>query len=315
MKKIYTLFSLLVISLASNAQIANTGFEVWHTQTVSGHTITEPNNWFSLDSLIYAMGPTLYPSAHFSSQMFQSTDAHSGTYSAKLISRQQDSIGIAPGILSNAQAQVNIAVLLSNPSNPLAAVYFSGGTNVTQRIATLKTWIKYLPKGSDMGEIRVTALVAGTSGDSTIGVGDTTIGAISSYTQVTVNINYATPTIVPQKLLIQYFSSAAAGSTPTDSSTMYTDEAATALGIENVPGGDIVVCYPNPTNGMVHLNYSGNEKLTWQIMSINGSIINQKEINGNSSIDLTGMPDGLYFYNIADGNNAIMQRGKITLTK
>ncbi len=58
-------------------------------------------------------------------------------------------------------------------------------------------------------------------------------------------------------------------------------------------------CYPNPTEGIIHLNTSISENYTIDIYTVCGTHIQSFEINANhSSLDISRLPNGIYFLEI-----------------
>ena len=52
--------------------------------------------------------------------------------------------------------------------------------------------------------------------------------------------------------------------------------------------------YPNPTSDFVH--FSGNERFTWEIYSASGSQVMKGINEPDQSIDVSGLPDGIYYF-------------------
>jgi len=319
MRKIVFTLLVLLISFVSQAQNLYGDMETWRTITVDTTNIQVPVHWYSYDSLTFKVGPTIYSHAVFVRQSFQSTDAHSGNYAAKIISRQQDTLGLATGILVNAYPGVNIAKLLLDPGNPYAAITYQGGTPVTKQVVSVKAWIKYLPMGTDNGEILVQAHDTISGKDTVVGTGDITFGAISSYTQVQIDVSYPFSTLIPKAIVVTFLSSSysTSSSTPADSSAMYIDDV--TMSLVDVPivaaEKDIVSCYPNPSNGIVNLQGSAGKQLHWQLYDLNGKPVMEQEFTDHTSLDLSYLSAGLYFYNVADEKGIIVQRSKMSIVK
>src|SRR5207248_1620394 len=103
MKQLFTSLTIIV-SIAANAQTLNGDMETWrsvHVQFAPSTPLESPAGWYSVDSLIF-MAKYYFPSANFVQQAFKTTDAHSGSYAAKLVTAYQDTFGMMPALLTNA---------------------------------------------------------------------------------------------------------------------------------------------------------------------------------------------------------------------
>lgn len=325
MKKIFTIAFMSAICISAHAQSIYGDMETWRTYTTGpgSTTIMNPKGWYSVDSLIFTLGPVLDFGGTFYHQVTQSTDVHGGTYAVKIMSRTQGqggslgTFGIAPGVLTNAQPEFNSAKF--TPADPFAALYYTGGLASTTKFKTLTAWIKYAPAGLDNGGVAVEEIIpgAGAGGtDSVVGYGSLTITSpISVYTRVNVDITY-TSAATPTSLRMFFYSSDPTG-TPVDSSTMYVDDVAlSTTAVNNVTANtDVVNVYPNPSNGTIYLHSFTGEQLNWTAFNINGQMIANKSFNGRETVNLSNIAAGMYFYNITNSNGEIIQRGKFTIAK
>ena len=73
-----------------------------------------------------------------------------------------------------------------------------------------------------------------------------------------------------------------------------------------------VSLWPNPTNGIVHIecDYALNGELQVQVISISGQIIYCCKLapNGNITLNLTDFPKGIYFIQIKSKDHSVTQR-------
>lgn len=187
--KRFILFFLLPLSgiTFSQTQIENPGFEgAWENVTGSED---EPEEWSSLKTAdaLGIIAPIV---------LFQSTDAHSGTYSARL--KNTTSAGIvANGIMTNGQVHADFdpeeAYVFTNPDN--SDWYYS----FSDRPDSLVAWVKYAPEGGDRGKLEVllhTAAAEGKlpeAGSTSHWVAKARIdveGAMGSWTRVSAPFNY-----------------------------------------------------------------------------------------------------------------------------
>lgn len=66
--------------------------------------------------------------------------------------------------------------------------------------------------------------------------------------------------------------------------------------------------YPNPTNGVLNFTtlLSGNHAIT--VMDILGNVVLTERLNGNGTIDLTGMSTGVYMVRVEHAQGSLVQR-------
>lgn len=319
MKKILLITSMFACSLGANAQNWNGDMNSWRSFSAGIFPATQleaPNNWYSADSLLFSFSIIL---GNVERQLFKEASAHSGPYAAKLVTEDHGGqLGIVPAIMSN--AKINFDIGSYDPNNPLAAISYEGGTPVSQRIQSINAWIKYLPTGSDAGSISVQAVLTGQGAggtDSTVGAGTLAISqAYTDYTYVEVPLTYVDPNVVPDKLFVLFTSSTNAAE---DNTTMYIDDVYASLftaGVElPLMKQQAVVCYPNPSKGIVSLSTDVKEKLQWIAYDIKGQEINRTHFIGKASVDMSALADGTYFYHILNTGGETLQRGKITIGK
>jgi len=142
---ILVLIQVKVLFLLSQ-QLDNNGFENWEN---IGTPTEEPIDWSSTKT---SDTPSLNG---FAPQVIErSSDAHSGSYSAKLTNKNVPIVNIvANGLLTNGRVHAS-----TNPDN---AYVFTDQTSddwnqqFTNYPDSLTGWYKYSPQGSDIGEITV----------------------------------------------------------------------------------------------------------------------------------------------------------------
>ena len=73
----------------------------------------------------------------------------------------------------------------------------------------------------------------------------------------------------------------------------------TGVGI-NETANNVVSIYPNPTNGMVNINFGGNNStVNYSISSIEGKMVETgKTSTNNITVDLSNESKGVYFIKI-----------------
>ncbi len=336
MKKIYLLFCILATGYAATAQtFANAGMETWRSG-ISGldtpFIVTAPVSWFGFDSLIIADGETfggaIGAGNNWSAQLFQDTSIkHGGASSAKLMTLQQDVLGLFPGILSNAQPAINVIAVIGGAS-PMSALSYSGGTAVTQHITSVSAWVQYKPgvdslgmPAQDTGIMIVQALAQIGGIDSVVGTGTLIIPPTGpAFMQVTDTIVYTTPGYYVDTIRVNFASSGGA-TTNMDSSTLWVDDVTmvgvyqTPASVKQVVNNDAVKVYPNPANTTLTLEGPQNAGLSCQVYAVSGQVVITKTLTGNDVLDVTNLPAGMYFYAISDKSGNTIQHGKVTVAK
>lgn len=168
-------------------QLENPGFEdAW--EDVPGSE-DEPAQWSSLKTAdaLAVLAPIV---------VFQSDDAHSGSYCVKLENTESFDV-VANGIMTNGRVHADL-----DPEN--GNVFTDEGeadwnTPFTDRPDSLVAWVKYAPSGSDRGKIEVLLHKSGTTGklpetgstDHWVGKARIDIeGSMEDWTRVSAPFNY-----------------------------------------------------------------------------------------------------------------------------
>lgn len=319
MKKAIAIASLLVTSLAANAQVVNIqgNLDNWRNYGAGlpPTQLTAPNGWFSADSLIFAYGPLL-GTGPFVKQMSKDAASHSGAFAAVLTTKDQGpDFGVITGLLTNAKPGVDLANF--DPTDPMGSLTYTGGTPVTERINVVSAWVKYIPVNSDVAIINVQAVQTGQGqggSDLVVGEAEEQISVQNSYTKVLVNLNYTDATIKPDKLLISITSSDPAN--PEDGSVLYVDdiEAIGASGVHTVLFGEQTVkLYPVPARDILHISTELSQPLIWQAYAQDGKLVAQQQFTKKTKADISHLSGGVYIYNIHDMNGNAVQQGKFNV--
>lgn len=333
MKKLYFFAIVLLTAFVGRAQtIPNAGMEAWRTGSAGVFpttvTVEAPTQWYAADSTIIGMGQTLgplvgIPPSAWKRQCFkESSITHGGSYSAKLMTRDQDTLGIFPGILSNANATV--AITFSGGSPSFGGVSYHGGTKVTQRPTSVKAWVRYNAgvdatgaPGIDSGRLTVQALSTIGGRDSIVGIGIATIPPTGgTWIEVTAPVTYTLIDSLIDTVRITFTSSR--GINNMDSSTLYVDDLSMTTepqSVSEVSAHRIASVYPNPATGSLYIDGAYNDKTTLTMMSVSGQLVATKTLTGKDVIDLTALAPGIYCYTISDDSNSVLQKGQVTVTK
>jgi hypothetical protein len=333
MKKFYTTLSTLILSAAAFGQtIDNAGMETWRSGTTGTSpviSIQAPTQWYGFDSMVVSLGQSfgilIGAGSDWHPQLFQETSLKkSGSSSAKVITVKQDTLGFFSGLLSNAAVNVDIGALTGG-GDPMSAITFEGGTNVSLRITSVSAWVAYfagkdettgMMGGPDEGLLTVQAIALIGGVDSVIGNGSVNISPSTSFTQVTADVTYTTTAYDINKVRILFASSGGSGA-QLDSSTLYVDDV-TMVGVpqsvnHTTSATDIVSVYPNPANNTIHFSGPVGQNLNCVISSVSGQQMTALNISGSAVADVSYLPTGLYLYTITHNDGTVAQHGKLTI--
>ena len=339
MKKIYFLLLGMAWSCSSFAQaVPNAGMENWRNNTSGSSPVVNihaPIGWYGFDSLVIADAEAfaiiLGTGNNLHAQLFQeNTIKNSGNSSAKVVTVKQDTLGVVPGSLSNAAVGVNVATLIGGGSIGNATT-FTGGSAVTERITTVSAYVEFFPGidtvtglmgGKDTGALNIRALGHLHGKDTIVGTATVQILPAAAFTQITATLTYFDTTYTIDTIRIVFSSSGGGTSRPLDSSTLYVDDISMTgvpnpdhSGVNNIQANNAISIFPNPANSVIYINGVQSAGASFRLYSINGQAMATKTLNGNDMLDVSYLPEGLYFYAVQDNNGNTLQRGKIVLDR
>ena len=146
MKSLHIIFALLIINGTLSQQLENSGFEQWENV---GTGEEEPLSWSSTKTSDNSSLNGLAPQV-----ISRSTDAHTGTYAAKLVNKNVPFVNIvANGILTN-----GIVHTTTNPQDSYVYTDVNSSDHsqpFTSYPDSIVGWYKYAPQGNDVGNIQV----------------------------------------------------------------------------------------------------------------------------------------------------------------
>jgi hypothetical protein len=265
MKKIFLIFSVVTAPVWAGAQtIANAGMEAWRSNSAGTSPvvpIAAPVAWFGLDSLVIsagqAFGSLIGAGDNWNRQTYEeNTFVHGGSAAVKLISVKQDTLGILPGTLVNAQPLLNLSAVTGG-GNATDAIIFEGGTSTTLRPTSVSAWVAYLPGkdattgafgGPDKGLLNVQAIATVDGADSVVGNAAAIIDPSTAYVSVTAPVTYTTTAYNVHTVRI-IFSGGGGTGAPLDSSILYVDDVSMVgepQAVKNVYNSNSYKVYPNP---------------------------------------------------------------------
>jgi len=288
MKKTITLTFLLLTVLFSSAQILpNPSFEMWEQFT--GYE--DPQGWNTPNQYTALAGVTV---------VSKSGDAYSGTYSARL--ETKDLLGglyQAPGLLTLADFTVNIT----------AGTYtFSGGIALSDKVSKMTGMYKYSGANGDSASAMIISYrhPAGQEID-TIGIGYGFLSDAADWTSFTINM-FPMSDATPDTFNVIIMSS---GSFDLNvGSTLFVDD----LSVETVTGiinlakeSTSVKVYPNPVSDFVKFEMENEgENLELSVFDNTGRQVEQLTFSGKTTeINLSNFPAGVYSYRIADASKLL----------
>lgn len=317
MKKIMIVIITMWLAHAHAQNMYGT-MENWRTVPVGiapNASLTSPENWYSTDSVSFML-KFMYPNAAIRKQTFKTPDAHSGAAAVKLVTVDNDILGISSTLFTNAKIFIDFSAL--QPGKFDDCLVFEGGTYVSGKVHSISAWVKYLPVGNDSANIYTQAILehkAANGGDSVIGEGNLRLGMQPFYTQVNVPITYVNGAVKPDLLRIFMTSSS---DQPEENSALYVDDVSVAVtGItETVKEKPLVAVYPNPASD--HITFNGlfnTAPLTVTVYAEDGRIVGREIITSAGACTFSAQPAGNYFYEVYCEQINRRQRGQFTICK
>lgn len=291
MKSLHIIFALLIINGTLSQQLENSGFEQWENV---GTGEEEPLSWSSTKTSDNSSLNGLAPQV-----ISRSTDAHTGTYAAKLVNKNVPFVNIvANGILTN-----GIIHTTTNPQD--SYVYTNVNSNdhsqpFTSFPDSIVGWYKYAPQGNDVGNIQV--LLHGSYGQlpvdastSIIALAEFDFSANSNWTRFSTPFIYYPTINNPSYILCNI--SAGDSTQAVANSELKIDDLELIYNTTKIPDqstNSINVTYLND-----HLQFSNvvNE-INYAIYNLQGQLMNIGKIDRyNRNVSIT-LESGIYFISI-----------------
>ncbi len=330
MKKLLILTSALLSGAVTFAQsVGNAGMESWRTGTAGSApavSIASPTLWWGFDSLAISAGQTFSMGIDKQQVFHETSFVHSGSSAAKLVSVEQGTMGILPGLLANAQPSLDLAVIIGG-GDPMSAIIFDGGTATTMRPTTVSAWVAYFAGkdattgafgGDDAAVISAQAIATVAGNDSVVGMGFVPIGPSATYTEVTTPLTYTTTDYPVHTLRIIFSSGGGSTSgTPLDSSMLYVDDVsmtAEPQSVSNVYNAKLVSVFPNPASGTLYLTAPAGKSYNCTLADVAGKVVATAPVKGRTVLNVSQQPSGIYIYTISDADGTVVQRGKVSIS-
>lgn len=291
MKSLHIIFALLIINGTLSQQLENSGFEQWENV---GTGEEEPLSWSSTKTSDNSSLNGLAPQV-----ISRSTDAHTGTYAAKLVNKNVPFVNIvANGILTN-----GIVHTTTNPQDSYVYTDVNSSDHsqpFTSFPDSIVGWYKYAPQGNDVGNIQV--LLHGSYGQlpidastSIIALAEFDFSANSNWTRFSTPFIYYPTINNPAYILCNI--SAGDSTQAVANSELKIDDLELIYNATKIPDestNSINVTYLND-----HLQFSNvvNE-INYAIYNLQGQLMNIGKIDRyNRNVSIT-LESGIYFISI-----------------
>jgi len=297
-KALLTILGAVLITFSVNAQTqpGNPDFENWESLPFGAGTMQEPINWNTSNQCTSLLNVT---------PVTQSTDAHSGSFSARLESHPGPSTIVVNGVLTTA----DMICGLSDGGQ-------EGGSSYTDIIPdSIIGWYKYAPANSDSAYSQIMFL-ANNDQDTVSFSRVNFTNAASTWTRFSAPITPATG--AAEKLSLFFSSSWGDGAAGEGEigSVFFVDDVEfvfNPLGVNeayNAEGWDV---YPNPTvNGVVNVKGTSTQTAYIELLDITGKQVLYTKLAGMStSVDVSNLVAGIYLYQITESEGHAIRTGKL----
>lgn len=313
MKKIITLLAAaFIVQTNSYAQTVTGGdMETWKSYTSLAITMSKPDSWYTADSIVAALKQLAFKP--YSARVVKSTSIkHGGTASALLESGGADSF---PSILSNANIKIDAAAIAAISTGDFTKFKYLGGTAVSKRIEFVHayTMFKAATTGTDSASMTVFAFKNGIAAgglDSTVGYGIAHIKDGTSFSKQEVHIDYVDATIVPDRIVIVFISSASIP--PKSGSKLYVDDVSLSdpSGIElPMVNNSQIQVYPNPINDFINVKINSNDNFTFSLFNSLGQQLIHQEFTATLQVSTSALAAGNYIYLVQDNKGRSLSGG------
>jgi hypothetical protein len=283
------------------AQLENPGFEgAWDNVTGSED---EPEEWSSLKTAD-ALG-ILAPIV-----MFQSEDAHSGSYSVHLVNDVAAGV-VANGIMTNGQVHADF-----DPDNGYVFTNLDDSdwnTPFTDRPDSMIAWIKYSPEGGDEGKLEL--LLHDDTDDGILPETGATghwvgkarfevTGTIGSWTRISAPFYYYNESDPTHALMVI---SSGDSTIAVEGSQLWVDDIELIYNPPlSVEVNEIQHLVYNSSNGIV-VNISDYTNALFKVLSIDGRVLYEAILDGSQTAHTIGRK-GVFIYQITQNGQTVTQK-------
>lgn len=288
MKNLHMIFALLIFNGTLAQQLENSGFEQWENV---GTGEEEPLSWSSTktsdNSSLNALAPQV---------ISRTTDAHTGSYAAKLINKNVPFVNVvANGIVTN-----GIIHTTTNPQDSYVYTDVNSSNHsqpFTSNPDSIVGWYKYTPQGNDLGNIQV--LLHASYGQlpidastSVIALADFDFSANSNWTRFSTPFVYYPTINMPAYILCNI--SAGDSTLAVANSELKIDD------LELIYNSNLIT---NETNNSLKVTYINDflqfsnitKKMNYTLFNTHGQIVNMGIIDRYNRIINMPLKSGIYF--------------------
>ena len=288
MKYLHIIFVLLMINKTEAQQLENSGFEQWENV---GTGEEEPLSWSSTKTSDNSSLNGLAPQV-----ISRTTDAHSGSYAAKLINKNVPFVNIvANGIVTN-----GIIHTTTNPQDSYVYTDVNSSDHsqpFTSYPDSIVGWYKYAPQGNDIGIIQV--LLHSSYGQlpidastSVIALADFDFSANSNWTRFSTPFVYYPTINMPAYILCNI--SAGDSTQAVANSELKIDDLELIYNTTTISSEEINLLHVTYVNDLLQFSNVVKE-FNYAVYNVQGQLMNIGKIdeyNRNVSISLAS---GIYF--------------------
>jgi len=294
----------LSLTFFGQSNLPNGGMENWHTVTQGSYSYQQIDGpFFSTLNELSALAPPIGPGP---TTAFQVTDAHSGTYAAKLVSENFVLIPndvFIPGMMGSTQLDMlKSTIHLGKPCPGCKPVKFTG-------------WYKFDQVNGDSCEAVLVASRWNSVAHKkdTIGYCKTVFTApVNQYTYFELPVQYYTTSEEPDSLLVLCVSSAGfsvlniQGNVGQIGNTMYVDDISVdyPMGITQILMPEIgVKTYPNPARDVMVVELSKQlPGALLEVYTMDGRFLKSFPLKDVSNqVPVYSLESGKYYYQLTDG--------------
>ena len=288
MKYLHIIFALLMINRTEAQQLENSGFEQWENV---GTGEEEPLSWSSTKTSDNSSLNGLAPQV-----ISRTTDAHSGSYAAKLINKNVPFVNIiANGIVTN-----GIIHTTTNPQDSYVYTDVNSSDHsqpFTSYPDSIVGWYKYAPQGNDMGNIQV--LLHSSYGQlpidastSVIALAEFDFSANSNWTRFSTPFNYYPTIHNPAYILCNI--SAGDSTQAVANSELKIDDLELIYNTTTISSEETNLLHVTYVNDLLQFSNVVKE-INYAIYNVQGQLMNFGKIDGHSRNVSISLEPGIYF--------------------
>ena len=288
MKYLHIIFALLMINRTEAQQLENSGFEQWENV---GTGEEEPLSWSSTKTSDNSSLNGLAPQV-----ISRTTDAHSGSYAAKLINKNVPFVNIvANGIVTN-----GIIHTTTNPQDSYVYTDVNSSDHsqpFTSYPDSIVGWYKYVPQGNDVGNIQV--LLHSSYGQlpidastSVIALAEFDFSSNSNWTRFSTPFNYYPTINNPAYILCNI--SAGDSTQAVANSELKIDDLELIYNTTTISSEETNLLHVTYVNDLLQFSNVVKE-INYAIYNVQGQLMNIGKIDGYNRFVSISLESGIYF--------------------